>query len=288
MSATTDSNIRAELAARLDLQISRETLETLTIAKLRELADARFGMTMPQKWSKTQIIDAILVQAAPSDDDEEPESETPESVTAGRFSSEAPNVPATPVEETPAEPVSEANEPEQLTPAISRDEVAAKLAAHRARLASEQTERASEAATRKRYQPWQPTEDELVKRAGRIAYNIGSLLFAQNRLRKEIKVLAQVLDAMGEIVDRDVLLKAKQKMIEQYAHNKQRACFPSAALDSPMKGEELREAVWSEIIAVGVPLQVAQLLGDQPLDTAIYFIDALTGAESDEEADGDE
>jgi hypothetical protein len=282
------------VSANTEIQISQESLQALTIAQIRELASERLGMTMPLKWSKPQIIEAVLFQATPVDDGE-PENEEPETPSipdiaaidtlASGVQTAIEMLESQPREESETPELSE--EPEKLSPNLTRDEVAAKLAAHRARIAGEQVERDAAAAEKPRYQPWQPTEAELLKRAGKIGYSIGSLLFAYNRLRKETKILAQVLEAMGELADEAALRKAKNAIIGQFAHNKDRACFPSAALDSAMKGDELREAVWQEIIAVGVPLQVAQLLGDQPVDVSAPFIDPFT-ASDDDELEGEE
>jgi hypothetical protein len=294
------------VSANTEIQISQESLQALTIAQIRELASERLGMTMPLKWSKPQIIEAVLFQALPAADDDEPEGE-PEipNIPDVTDSNPIPSIPdiaaidtlasgvQTAIEMLESQPREESEtpelseEPEKLSPNLTRDEVAAKLAAHRARIAGEQVERDAAAAEKPRYQPWQPTEAELLKRAGKIGYSIGSLLFAYNRLRKETKILAQVLEAMGELADEAALRKAKNAIIGQFAHNKDRACFPSAALDSAMKGDELREAVWQEIIAVGVPLQVAQLLGDQPVDVSAPFIDPFT-ASDDDELEGEE
>jgi len=249
--------------------ITRDSLELLNATQIRTLLRSR-DITLPVGVSKDAMIDAALSKLDalnPVLNLEIPQTPpTPETVGTGPAPELTLSERTDKIEaalgalfesETPATPAPEIEVPPAVKPMLDADAVAAKLEQHRARLAAEQAERDTIAETKKaKRQGWEPTIDELHKRCHKLSFNIGSLLWAQNRIRKESAVLSALLDALGELADADTLAAAKQTMIEGYSYSQQRSCFPSAALSSTLTGDELREAVWNEMLATGVPVLI--------------------------------
>lgn len=269
--------------------ITREMLDLLSPNAVRKLARDRFGMTMPFSFKKDDLVSAVLDQVAPSDDDSEPDDLDPELTEILNAKHETSTLADTlnqsyigTAEETAqassVDPQNLADFQEKMLPIVAsikpvtvepsdeeradsgkrtREEVANRLAAHRERLAREAAEREAAAeATKKSKERWQPTSDELNKRASKLAFAIGSLVSAHARIAKESAILSSVLSAMGELASGDVLELAKQSMIEGYSYAQQRTCFPSDALSSTLSGDALRDAVWTELVAVGIPVLI--------------------------------
>jgi len=265
--------------------ITREMLELLSPNAVRKLARDRFGMTMPFAWKRDELVSAVLDQVAP--DEQETETPTPTeadrawaaNVIAGamenadRMENEPDAFVAVFGNTTTLDPKPVTDEP--TAPVDSgkrtREDVSARLAAHRERLAREAAEREIEnAAKQKKNQRWEPTSDELNKRASKLAFSIGSLVSAHARIAKESAILRSVLTAMGELASGETLELAKQSMIEGYSYAQQRTCFPSAALSSTLSGDALRDAVWTELVAVGIPVLIngsLALTEDEDADT---------------------
>lgn len=148
---------------------------------------------------------------------------------------------------------------------LTREQIAARIAAARAESAEEaEMRRAAEAAKPRRSDD--VSVEELTRRYGKIGYGVGLFIQAVSRLAKETKKADNLALSLGEEAEqRETWDLCKDAMTEGYAKAWDTYQFPSKAMRG-MDGEEMIRGIWAEMKKAQPGLAIFARFGDDEVE----------------------
>jgi hypothetical protein len=229
-------------------------LEGMTNAQLLTLIKDQYPhVVIGKKATKADLL--LAIETARETEQEEAEKEAREAQEREEARREIEIIPVdqqVPVSAAPSVMAAFKDSPEnkvnEVMPgtALTREQIAARIAAARAESAEEaEMRRAAEAAKPRRSDD--VSVEELTRRYGKIGYGVGLFIQAVSRLAKETKKADNLALSLGEEAEqRETWDLCKDAMTEGYAKAWDTYQFPSKAMRG-MDGEEMIRGIWAEM-----------------------------------------
>jgi hypothetical protein len=251
-------------------------LESMTIAQLLTYAKDRHGLILgygpadklKTRLPKAAIIGQITEREKQEREAQEREQEAREAAEREEARREIEIVPlADQVSVLAAFKDNPENKVNEVMPgtSLTREQIAARIAAARAESAEEaEVRRAAEAAKPRRSDD--VSVEELTRRYGKIGYGVGLFIQAVSRLAKETKKADNLALSLGEEAEqRETWDLCKDAMTEGYAKAWDTYQFPSKAMRG-MDGEEMIRGIWAEMKKAQPGLAIFARFGDDEIE----------------------
>jgi hypothetical protein len=247
-------------------------LEGMTIAQLLTLAEQEHGKVLHSngktRLKKAEIISLIKEAQTQEREAQEREQEEREAAEREEARREIEIVPlADQVSVMAAFKDNPENKVNEVMPgtSLTREQIAARIAAARAESAEEaEMRRAAEAAKPRRSDD--VSVEELTRRYGKIGYGVGLFIQAVSRLAKETKKADNLALSLGEEAEqRETWDLCKDAMTEGYAKAWDTYQFPSKAMRG-MDGEEMIRGIWAEMKKAQPGLAIFARFGDDEIE----------------------